>query len=545
MNATASALVLAVVVPLWFFVIGLPWFRGETPRRWLGPLLGAFLTGWAGELGLVFGVPSQQVLACLAGGTLAVVIGIVRRGGMPRIWPPLRDYALLYIAVFPAVAWMLFPSMWHWAGDWTGNWRMGEAVAKNEWSFEFLARAPIHGAAAVPFLGIAGGIVPYQIAAAAIAAAALMPLVYGAGRIGMRLPMRFFLVLALSPMVLLHTAAMWAKLLAAGCLIASAVEAWRGEGTPWKPLVWFWWAAGVAAHTSSLIYLPLLAALLWRRGERGTLSWTLHALWAVFFLALIALPYEAWVIAHAGWTAKVANNPSVYYRSYHPHATFLGNTAEVFLSTVTGWLPVEWMEEVRASGGGVKGLLPLGYALVAEWVATLASSFVGIFLCFGIAASVCRWEWRRFLPKCGGGRLLIAASLVLIAVHTMLSPYPSAHGMVQNGLLPFCLLLFLRIAMVGGVDGRLLSLWLGLTVLFGTLPYVAVNGALLTLLASGGPWGAFAIERLRDRIFDVRFFLDNGWRSFASLTFPVVPLLSLVGVAWLAKRNPLLGEEKR
>ncbi|SDT86083.1 hypothetical protein SAMN05444156_0123 [Verrucomicrobium sp. GAS474] len=555
MNASL-ALLLAVAVPLWFFLVGLPWFRAATPRRWLGPLLGCFVTGWAAEMGLVLGIGADRVMACLAGATLAIVIGLVRRGGGAQVIAPLRDYLLLYLAVFPAVAWMLFPSMWHWTGDWTGTWRMGNAVAQGAWSFEFLSRTPLHGAAAVPVLlafpGV--GIVPFQIVSAAVAAAALMPLVYGAGLAGRRLPMRFFLVLALSPLVLLHTAAMWAKLLAAGCLVASVAEAWRGGGDRgnWRPLVWFWWAAAVAVHSSSLIYLPLLAALLWRRGERGRLAIATHALWAALFFLLLVVPYEAWVIVREGWASKMANNPAVYYRQYRPDASFLGNALAVLVSTVTGWAPLAVVHEVRSQapieGGGSTALLAVGYAAVAEWVATLASSLVGIFLLFGAAACArCResgWRWRAILPQKEGG-LVLAAVFLLIVLHTALSPYPSAHGMAQNGLLPFCLLLFLRIAMVGGVDRRMLSLWLGLTVLCGTLPYVAANGGLLALLAHGGPHATLVLERFRDRIPDIRFFLDNGWQSFATLTFPVVPLLSLAGVAWLAWWNPELGEKSK
>ncbi len=536
------ALFFAAAAPLWFFALGMSPYRRDASRLWFAPLLGCFLTGWIGELGLILSLSAGVMLAVLGMGAVIAVKGMIRRGEAAPFLAPLRDYYFLYLAVFPAVAWMVFPSMWHWTGDWTGNWRMGEAVLHRSWSFEFLARTPMNGATAVPFLflpALPGGLLAFQVTAAALAAAALMPLVYGAALAGLRLPMRFFLILALSPLLLLHTAAMWGKLFSAGCLLAAAFEAWRGEGKGWRMGVWFWWAAGTAVHSSGLLYLPLLLVLLWRRGERRFLA---HAAWAALFFLVLVVPYEAWVVARAGWAEKVANNPSVYYRQYHPEVSALRNAAEVLLSTFSGWMPWEVAKEIKSAGGGTSSTLFVAlYASVVGWVSTLASSLIGIFLFFLAAAGLRGFDWRKAVPAHPGG--LLAAVVLLIGAHTAVSPYPSPHGMAQNGLLPFCLLLFFGIARVAAVDGPLLSLWLGLTVLLGTLPYVAVNGGLLALFAHGGPLADSTLVRFRERIPDIDFFLRNGWRSFASVTFPVGPLLSLAAVGWLAWTNPKLGRD--
>jgi hypothetical protein len=465
-----SVLFLLLLAPLPYFVLGSPVLLvgpGRRPSDWLCPLLGCVLAGWISEVSLVLGIPCRYTLA--VAGVVAVIVLVSKARELGRLG---RCYAGFLAAYGPAVAILAVsasPATASWVNDWLEQYAMGQGVLAGDYAGVPVHREPLFAAGAIPLQLVSGGLPALMAFSAVTAASAALAIGYGAeSREERRVDIHRLAPMLLSPFFLLHVITVWAKLLAAGAVVAAVVAA-RGYRETRRPSDWlaasFWIAAAVAVHKSSVIYLPFLALIYPFRAQRRRILLRDAAVLVGLGLLLVA-PFDVWVVLKGGLKTRIEANPAIYYalRDVDPVLVKVANLISAIIGYPGG---------IVRSGSRSEAL---GF-----WITWQAGTLVGTFWPFLLRVG----PWRalgRTLAEDRLARRLAAGGVAAVVLNALLNPYPASFGLSQTGLTPLCLLIFLRIVLSTGPR----RVTLGIILLAGTLPLLGLNSYRLYACAAGG-----------------------------------------------------------
>jgi hypothetical protein len=487
-----------VIAPALYWVLGLPWLIGFAPQNaWrLAPLLGCALAGWIGEFCLIVKLPPSVAIwgALFASCLVLAFLRSNANGRRHELWPVLFEGLLLYsLALVPAVI-SPFPVIGDWSGDWLLCYQQGQAIYTGQiFSSQLLERPPLFGAATLPLWTFGAGLAPFQIMSAVASAALLGAVIYAidyfrAGNatknLGRIIPLAPLLV---SPFFLHHTAACWSKPLAGALVLVGLIDCWDAwmsgsRSSWWRGSIWF--ALAVAVHQSSIIYVFFLLAIVTATapGERSVGATFKLLTISLVCLLFIVGPYELWSIAHYGLAAKVSANPALAQRA-ESGVGFTENTVLCLLSSFIGWSPLlslrRWLTSPHPLGAVT--VAKESWWLLTKYLTMLASTLFGIFLPFVILATgrYRNLELNRYLKSPDFWRFGAAVAGVLIA-NAVLSPFWSANGSAQNGLVCLVLMIFVGLLRWGtdfrGFEGQaLISRVTWMTALIGGIPLLALN----------------------------------------------------------------------
>jgi hypothetical protein len=242
---------LMLVAPLPFWALGLPWLADDLRRIRLAPLVGCALVGFYAELALVSGLPVRASVGAMILASVAMLLP--RRRALKHLMGlAVAEYLPVYLVSVLAASLSPFPILGNWSGDWFLIYQMGQSVIHGELPRAMLARPPLFGAAATPLWILGDGLIPYQLMASVASAAIIAATFSFMDHFWPKSPRRLLLPLLISPFFLHHTAAAWAKLLAAGLILAAMVEAWRGRRLASGAFL----ALAVGVHEGSIVWAP-------------------------------------------------------------------------------------------------------------------------------------------------------------------------------------------------------------------------------------------------------------------------------------------------
>jgi hypothetical protein len=523
-------LVLVLLAPLPFWMLGLPWISASDARRFrLVPLVGCALAGCYAELALIAGLPVRVTVGTLTLASFALGLWRVYafRTQLFRAaieWLPMYLVAVLAASVSP------FPVLGNWNGDWTICYQTGQAVVGGDLPVAMLGRPPLFGSATAPLWIFSSGLIPYQLMAAVASAAAVTATLSFIEEFWQDAPSYVLLPLLASPFFLHHTAAAWSKLLAAALVLSAIQESLRHQRMASGAL----FALAVGVHEGSMIWAP---CVLLAHGV-GTARWrgVARAVGPMLLMGLVVVgPLTVWILVKYGLAAKVAANPVV---AEPRRGSFLIKTLLAIVSTFVGWGPalslLRWLKNPHAASAAV--VAKEGYWLFTSSISTLAGTVVGLLFPFLIVRDT------RTLPS-RPHRLfnpwILAGTLIAVIANALITPFHSNEGTMQVGLVPLGLGLYAVFAgqlVLVGDRGRALSkrvLWIA--GLAGTLPWLILNGG-----TAAGLWLSSGFrERIRtgsegDYQTVLKYHLD----PLGLTAFPQVPLFCLVLlIAWMMVRQ--------
>jgi hypothetical protein len=540
-----AALILAVLGPLPYLLVGcaIMTFCARNEEDWrLAPLLGCVSVAWITELGLISGIGGRWAAAALV--ILSLIVGCLRFPcAQNEIRKSLPLFGLIYSASLFLHLFVPYPAMFLWGGDWYETWRTALAVFENQFNAELLARTPLFGAGAVPLLWVSREFAAVQVFSIVVAAASLTVVLPNSSFRDRKALLLSICLVVITPFVLLHTAANWAKLFAAGCVVVSLRRASHATSLRDFIVPAAWLAMGVAAHQSSILFVPLLlVASFQKQAFKGRVALGHLAILAVCGIA-IAGSFEAWVIARFGLHARVSHNPAITWRN---GASFTTNTLLVATSTFTGWFPLAIWNKLRESNDlrAFSVWAGLGFYTLIVWVTNLAGTLAGHLLPLWLS-SIRRTNAALNLFRDYSYPTLILAALVLaILGNSLLNPYASAVGAVQTGLTPISFLLlylFLRVCSESN-DLTTLRKAFSFTMLIAALPFLAASASVLLVFQVHFPFSESIREMVRAKDADFRLFTELGLSTIGSLgfpwLFPVGALLTGLCFRWLAFITP-------
>jgi hypothetical protein len=491
-----AALLLAAPALYWCIGLGcLGLLDRSRERVALAPLLGFAVAGWLPQLALALGgVPY------LAGAGL-LVLGLLPLRSPRELWRPdaLRALGLfgfcyaVGIAIFGLVP---LPALGLWGTDWAIYLRAGPALleyAADPSAFAagapelmaerprlFASRPHLFSTAIRPIAGWAPPLVVLEIAAAVAAASLVSALGFVASRLGRPEPTLLWAGFFVSlPLFGYHLIALWPKLAATGFVLVAAAEAYahRASGRNADLAFAFGWLGfAIAAHHSSVLYLPLLLLIVaWDRDAGTRLRWPTLARALVFgagALLLTAGIYELWALARLGLAARIENNPAVHQAASFEPVFLLGKTAkQLWLAIVGGSFPHMGRQLTHAAGADSTSAA-LGHAssALSSWLVFLAGTFLGNLLPLLIAACgevAAAWrsfrEHELFAPVLGAGLLALIGSALLAPILDL--------SAAQLGATPICVALVYFAS--SGAGSAALRRALGFSLVLGTLPFAA------------------------------------------------------------------------
>jgi hypothetical protein len=512
---SASLLVLLAAAPAIYTILGAPLVlagQRRTTTDLLAPLFGCTLAGWLGEIALIVGV-SWRWLLCAAFATSTAAL-VLRRSEVGRFLRCLRD---LYVAYLPAAAIVALSSSpaatGIWGGDWAEQFAMGRAVFLGDYSGAPIHREPLFGAAAAPLQLVLPALPSLMAFSAVAAAAAALAVIYGIEVWGKtRVTCAALAPFMTTPFFLLHVPTVWAKQLAAGAAVVAVVDSAKYLETrrfrSWLSSC-LWIGAAVAIHKSSVIYLGMIASLypLERSAYRTAVR---DAAVLACALALIAVPFDAWIISQRGMSERVAANPVIYFSEKATPIKLFSIKVRNLISSVTG-MP----QAVRK--------LPTTIEKVSFLVVWQAGTLLGTFWPFvprAVASAGLGTLFRTSLVS----RRVAAGGITVLLLNAILNPYPGPHGLTQTGLVAFCLMIF--VWLFAGPRPRALELVAVLVC--GTVPLLLVNSINLYDLAT------------RTTPFEpgtFRYMLRLGGTSFGYELWPFSLALGwglMIAYLWLA-----------
>lgn len=522
-----AILVLVLLAPLPFWMLGLPWMDARRVR--LVPLVGCALAGLYAEFALVAGLPVRATVGTLVLASFA--LGLWRAHTFRvHLFRAATEWLPMYLGAVLAASVSPFPVLGNWNGDWTFLYQMGQAILGGVLPADMLARPPLFGSAATPLWILGSGLVPYQLMAAVASAAAVTATLSFIDEFWPDTPDYVLLPLLLSPFFLHHTAAAWSKLLAAALVLSAVQEGLRQQRMASAAL----FALAVGVHEGSMIWAP---CVLLAHGV-GTARWrgVARAVGPMLLMGLIVVgPLLVWILAKYGLAAKVAANPVV---AQTRPGSFLIKTLLAILSTFVGWGPfralARWMKNPQAASSAV--MVKEGYWLITSSITTLAGTVGGLLFPFFFVRNT------RTLPS-RPHRLfnpwILAGTVIAVIANALITPYHSNEGTMQVGLVPLGLGLYGlfagQVASLGDQGRALTRRLVWIIGLAGTLPWLFLNGG-----TSAGLWLSPAFrERIRTGSEgDYLAVLDNHLEPLGMTAFPQVPLLCLVLlVIWLGLRR--------
>ncbi len=522
----------SLLAPVPYFLLGavVLSFCNVLPHvYWLSTLLGFCLFGLLGELSLFFHL---SMLWLTLGTILFSLVFFLALGLGKKI--PTDVYSWLYATYLITLAWnamVPYPGMGPWSGDWQENVRMGEAVWTGNYTVDLLQRTPLYGGATSPLLLLQETLASFQIASAICSTAVLLVFFFGAIELKRKLPTwTGFLIVLLSPFYSLNAVYLWPKQLAAGCLLASFLFAWKNREEYSFKISFasaFWFAISVSAHQSSIFYLPIWLALTHSKNRK--ISFLVKDLAILGLLGVVlAGTFEAWAIFTYGLEARIRQNPSVYYvvdRSlYGEIRLMLINT----MSALTGWLPYSlplYLEQ-HAPGWGITQTFIKVYLTVGVWATNMAGTFLGMLLPFWLAYGL---FWKKLMQNKETSKTVLISSLIAFCLVNLVQTSPSAWGVIQTGFVGMALcILFLLVTTEWKEEEE--KKCLRYTVLLGTLPVLCNQTAILFFLKLPLSQLASMQKLIMTSEYDARYFFERGMVSLGFSFFPFSVLLAILAL---------------
>jgi hypothetical protein len=536
----ANLILLCVLAPTWYCVIGLlwsGWTARDKSRRWLTPLFGIIASGLAGEIALICGGSYKSALIILW--LASVGAAWLRKPELEGFARISATYLWAYSAGIAAIAAAPFPVLGPWSGDWMQNIQLADSVRIGTYAQNQIGRTPLYGGAGA-WLAFVGPRLPAaQCHSAAVAA-------------GMVLVLQFWRVaqsrsiltsLTLLPLVgscfyLNHVKMMWAKLLSAACVIVSFVELGRicREMPRLREffLPAFWFAAAVAVHQSAIIFLPFV---LWIQFQRRIVDLPAALRCAAAFAILgfaVAGSFELWCLVVFGLEAKLSNNPTVYYRDENISVWL--NTARVIVGTFIpdfGHLFDVWRQNDIPKS--LTGFATKVYFTLSDWVTASAGTFLLCALPFWPLASQALRKIRSLYLRNPRALAWLAVVVTLVIIfHALLTPYSAPHGSMSVGLAPLALMAayYALSTLQDSAKPSERRAALISTGLLCTLPWFALN--LPITAALGLPDSSQSLwEKLDKHESDTVIILNERLVSLGLASFPWLLFASVGCVLWL------------
>lgn len=504
---------LALLAPLPYFVVGLAAIvaTGTPVRyRWLSPLVGVVICGWAAELSAALGFhAAAAVFVVWCAGAVAVQLLLPRWRAKARLLlAPLGVFYLVHLAAVAAVLVCPYPGVVRWTGDYAEYFVMTLGLVQGQTHPDLVARPPLFTASGAPWflLGVPT-LAKFQLVSAAASAAGIVALLH----VGTRWPacrgMRLAPLLA-TPFFLLHVVTGWSKLLAVGAVVAALVEASRARRSNSGrdgAVAAFLFAAALAVHHSSILFLPLLIAV------RGAWRWK-DVLSLGAAVAVLVLPWELWTLSRHGSEAKLKNYPPLFRReTASPLATF----GENLLCIVSGWpKAADWDPATRQFPGWGHRHAQAAYFFV--WQAGTLLGCLAAFCTVIPFAAARRWiaahSWT------------FAAGAFVVVANAAASPFPDPGGMAQTGSAAIQVLLLLPL--LRRSNATTASLLAANVVLFAALHLSA-------LVAFVGD-SRSALRKDASQTLAVRIVERNQWTTAAVAGWPLSAALGTVGLTIVA-----------
>jgi hypothetical protein len=504
---------LALLVPLPYFIVGLAAVvaTGTPVRyRWLAPLVGVVICGWAAEVSTTVGFhPAAAVFVVWCTTAFAVQFAFQRWRSKARLLlAPLGVFYLVHFAAVAAVLVCPYPGVVRWTGDYAEYFVMTLGLVQGQTHPDLVARPPLFTASGAPWfvLGVPT-LAKFQLVSAAASAAGVVALLHAGTRWPTCRGMRLAPLLA-TPFFLLHVVTGWSKLLAAGAVIAALVEASRARRTDSGrdgAAGAFLFASAIAVHHSSILFLPLLIAV------RGAWRWKDVFSLAVA-VAVLVLPWELWTLSRHGSEAKLKNYPPLFRRATAaPLATF----GENLLCIISGWpKAADWDPATRQFPGWGHRHSQAAYFFV--WQAGTLVGCLAAFVTVTPFAAARRWIAAHPWTSAAGAFVVVANAAA--------SPFPDPGGMAQTGSAAIQVLLLLPL--LRRSNATTASLLAANVVLFAALHLAA-------LVAFVGD-GRAALRKDASQSLSVRIVERNQWTSAAVSGWPLSAALGSLGLMVVA-----------
>jgi hypothetical protein len=535
-----AAFWLALVAPLPYWALGLPWL--DASRMRLTPLLGCALAGLCAEWAMLAGLPVRATVVLAI--VLSCAVAIYRRRALAGATAAFMEWLPFYWLAVLAASLSPFPVLGWWSGDWLFMYRMGLAVDAGDLPRTLLARPPLFGGSTIPLWLLQPGFASYQLMAAMASAAVVTTTLHFMRFLRPSVSLIWLLPLVISPFFLHHTAAAWSKPLASALVLAAMIEAVQLKRLAAAVL----FALAVAVHEGFIVWAPCLLLCQvqgptpWRNALKGVVPMAAAG-------AVIVGPYILWIAVKYGLAAKVASNPVITDLIPIP---WWQKTALGIITAFVAWDPVvvvvRWLSSPGATTGAV--IAKEGYWLITSWVTTLAGTMAGFLFPF-----VAALRWIRVSPRPPALPALtpwisLGFGLAVVLNLSLAGDY-STQGTMQSALPPLALacygLLVAKLVALGNEATQALRRICLLGAIVGTVPWLLLNvGISSGLWLSAGLRQRFAVGSEGD-YFAV---LENRLEPLGLTAFPAAACLAAVCLiasiwvfAWLQKGKEGGGHE--
>ncbi|HVT28847.1 MAG TPA: hypothetical protein VHE81_12605, partial [Lacipirellulaceae bacterium] len=377
-----------------------------------------------------------------------------------------------------------YPGLWLMGGDWWQHLGMARAVIAGKFGPDDIARSPFFAVGSLPMLEWGGQLAMYQAYNAFAFAAACAPCldVLLRGSAAQRSARLWILAgVAISPLCTVVMQNLWPKIFAAGLIWLSVyrARAWSQRGHMRDAIASSCWAAvAVLVHESSIIYIPLIAAVAFSRSSLASKRNLMGVLVGVFLGGALVAMWEGWTIWEFGLHARIQSNPAITYdtglRWWHKLAD---NTVGILVGALPGDLASVWRN----------GSLPWSeraYYTAVAVVSTVGATAAGIFvLWFVWLGALVRRSFAGLLRQPRKMRMLgFAIGLVLLAHGLLLGGAPR-YGAVQCGLVPLVFLLMSSLlCKIRAGHEQSARAFCRSWVVLGWLPYLVIGDVIAVLL---------------------------------------------------------------
>lgn len=481
-------LVSALLLPLLYTFFGLFAARLASARvqgHRLAPVIGIFSLGWVLLVQLFSPLAATLLFAALAALNAGALI--FKRQLLASLKADLAHFYLPYgVFLFAAFLYPM-PGVYLWQTDWLDTLRQSTlAFSPESLSLGILGgRNPVYALSSAPAVLFLPAIESIQIHSAITVAAVLYSLPYCFALIFQKkLDERAILIFGLSSFAVLHALTMWSKFLAGGLVLLAFAESvhYRRSGersSLYSGALLF--GGAVTVHHASILYAPLIFWTAALREDRRSVFFDA----AVFLVAglLVDGLYEIGIMERFGAIARIGSNPAIAVRSATDGVTAFSLNA---ISALTGWAPLVQWDFVRMWAEGKVALSGAALFILRTSVAALAGTLLGIFLVplvFSLRAI------RRLAAESGGLKPAVFHTVLIIALQSALSPYPSFGGTAQLALCGLSLIgmLYVFYAWQSAPNPPRKKVLAWAFFLTGLAPIAVINAALLGAVKEIGP----------------------------------------------------------
>ena len=471
-------------------------------------LLGGAIAGLTVELATITNVSAMPAVIAVF---LISVVGLFTASEPLDWWYNAKINGRYYLVALVPAVFSPFAILGTWDGDWLLLFQGGQAIFAGEpLTGKMLERPPMFGASAAPLWCLQNSLASYQVFCAVMSAGLLVQLHAMTKRYFPNCqPWVVVGLFALSAFFLHHTAACWGKLMAGSFMLAAVESAYREGPQRRYARAAICFAISVAIHQSSILYVPLLAAVYWY-GAPISLSNIVRCVlsYAIAGLFLVGL-FEFWTVREYGLDAKINANPSTSQRP--DDLSFAANTLMIVLSSFVGWSPINnvvrwWGESNRWQ---LQNMIAEFFWLLTSWLQISAGTFLVLSLPFLVSAprrlSIALATRIQTLH----GLTFAGAATIIVVLNAMINPFHSASGSMQTGLVPLGIMALWLLSTWASNRRDVMLRAITWTLSLATLPWIGLmtvvtvgmnfSESFRSIIQNGseGDWGRLVVHSLK------------------------------------------------